>query len=91
MGDAGDAMWNMQSIFSCISIGSVMSWWSVLRLGLPFRWSRFDERPVTRLSIEMISWLLFRRRSTRWEPMKPEPPVISIFDIVYRLFFIFLI
>ena len=54
MGDAGDAMWNMQSIFSCISIGSVMSWWSVLRLGLPFRWSRFDERPVTRLSIEMI-------------------------------------
>ena len=86
MGDAGDAMWKMYSIFSSMSIGSVMSWRIVFRLGLSFRWSRFDGRPVMWLSIEIIWWFSFISRSIKWDPMKPEPPVISIFDMCIVLF-----
>src|SRR3954454_3541358 len=41
----------------------------------PLRWARFSRRPVEKLSSTLTSRPRSRSSSTRFEPMKPEPPV----------------
>ncbi len=45
----------------------------------------FERRPVARLSMIETSWPSAMKRSTRFDPMKPAPPVTSIFMYVLRV------
>src|ERR1700739_3695098 len=44
---------------------------------------RFSGRPIAKLSITTTSWPSPSRRSTRWLPMKPAPPVTTHFITGY--------
>ena len=37
--------------------------------------------PVRRLSTQMTKWPFSRRKSQRWDPIKPAPPVMRIFMV----------
>ena len=51
---------------------------SLINLKLPVN-SKFSFLPVRQLSKIRISFSLLKSCSTRWEPIKPAPPVIKIF------------
>src|SRR6266581_2850066 len=42
-------------------------------------WAMFSGEPVRRLSMQTTSQPCARRKSQRWDPMKPAPPVTRIF------------
>src|SRR3989344_9669434 len=44
------------------------------------RWAIFSFLPVMRLSMQMTLWPLPIRKLHRCDPIKPAPPVISIFN-----------
>src|SRR3972149_2176649 len=44
----------------------------------PIRWAMLFIRPVIRLSRQTTSCPSSMKRSHRWEPRNPEPPVISV-------------
>src|SRR5580704_387083 len=48
-----------------------------LKSGLPPRWAILSTEPVTKLSMAMTLWPRARRRSHKWEPRKPAPPVMT--------------
>ena len=44
--------------------------------GAPSRWATLSGDPVRRLSMQTTSHFLAMKKSHRWEPMKPAPPVM---------------
>src|SRR5262245_35136850 len=75
---ASAARWNTQSTprnSGAMRAASVMSTSSTASFGSAATWSRFLRRPVLRLSRTSTRWPSARKRSTRWLPMKPAPPV----------------
>src|ERR1051325_5150149 len=59
-------------------MGSTTSWRINSKLGLLSRWETLCFWEVKKLSRQMISWPWATRRSQRWEPRKPAPPVTRI-------------
>src|SRR5581483_312595 len=56
----------------------LMLWWMNSKRGFDRWWATFSRSPVSRLSIATTSWPSSIRRSVRWLPINPAPPVISI-------------
>src|SRR3989338_1824056 len=52
-----------------------MSWRSNWRARSDRRWAMFSSRPVMKLSTQRTAWSSRMKRSHRWEPIKPAPPV----------------
>src|SRR5258708_549669 len=63
---------------SSISSGCEMSWRLKTKRSLPRSSSMLPSEPVIKLSTQITSWPRSRKRSHRWEPMKPAPPVIKV-------------
>src|ERR1700683_1815748 len=61
-----------------------------LKLVLPPRWARLSPEPVTKLSMAMTLWPRASRRSQRWEPKKPAPPVTTEVGWFFGGVFLFL-
>src|SRR5580704_1016468 len=78
------ARWNTSSgrrrAMSSTTAGALMSrWWMVrARPALARASARFEREPVEKSSTTSTSWPSTRRRSTRFEPMNPAPPVTSV-------------
>ncbi len=76
------ARWNTNSAsFAAFSdvCGSFKSPLMNLKCSLSSHDSMFLRLPLLRLSITVTSWFSFIKRSTRWLPMKPAPPVTRTF------------
>src|SRR5688572_30329785 len=56
-------------------MGSTTSWRINSKLDLGRRWATLCFWLVKKLSRQMTSWPWATRRSQRWEPRKPAPPV----------------
>src|SRR5207248_2197997 len=59
-----------------------MSRVSSAKSGLLACWETLASRPPTRLSMARTENPLSRRRSTRWLPMNPAPPVTTAIDFI---------
>src|SRR5208282_5226374 len=63
-------------------IGSTTSWRMNSKLRLPSRCMMLARLPLKKLSRQMTSWPSLSRRSHRWEPRNPAPPVTSARTVV---------
>jgi hypothetical protein len=59
-------------------MGSTTSWMMREKLGWPIHCAMFFFRPVNMLSTTVTWCPAIIKRSTKWLPTKPEPPVTSI-------------
>src|SRR5262252_10527845 len=77
MGDAGEAKWRTASSGPSTKMKCVTSWRTKRNRFSGSRCAMLRGFPVRRLSIAITSWPSARRRSQRWLPRKPAPPVTS--------------
>src|SRR6266545_6948206 len=86
---ASAARWNTRStpaMALAIAAGSATSAAMTSSLGLSLCWTRLRGLPTSMLSTTRTERPRLSRRSVRWEPMKPAPPVTrsSIWPTFFR-------
>src|SRR5580704_12620816 len=82
MGDAGQARLKIWS--TSMYSGKVMSCRTSSKLGRPIKCAKFFFDPVKKLSTQTTSLPMSIRRSHRWLPRKPAPPVTRTLQSVWR-------